>query len=127
MKSQALGAPAQPPADPVARSVRGGALRAKPARAEPPEPPEAHRKVASWTRGLDNGFTQAIELVAASVLVGLIGAWLDRRLGTRPVLTLGFGALALAGAVVKVYFGYVHQMEAEEADKPWAAERRRSP
>lgn len=91
-----------------------------------PEQAEPATRTAPWTRGLDSGFTQAIELVAATVIVGLIGAWLDSRFGTRPVLTLVFGALALAGAVVKVYFGYVNQMEAEEADKPWSSKRRRS-
>ena len=68
----------------------------------------------------EDGLTQAFEFVAVTVLFTLLGAWLDSRLGTAPLLVIVFAVLALVGSGVKMYYRYRAQIEAEEEGKPWA-------
>ena len=48
----------------------------------------------------------SFELALAPVLMGLLGYWIDNRLGTVPMLTIVFAMLGVAGAVIKTYYVY---------------------
>ncbi|HUF83531.1 MAG TPA: AtpZ/AtpI family protein [Acidimicrobiia bacterium] len=79
-------------------------------------------------RGLYGGFgetlAQAFEFAVIPALFGLLGAWLDVRLGTRPWLTVGFLVLGIAGVVARLLYAYKSRVEAEEEGKPWTRRRR---
>jgi hypothetical protein len=60
------------------------------------------------------------ELALSPALFGLFGYFLDRWLGTVPVITIIFVVIALTGVCVKLYYGYKHEMEEHEANGPWA-------
>jgi F0F1-type ATP synthase assembly protein I len=66
-----------------------------------------------------DGLSMAVELVASTILFGLFGAWLDGRIGTRPVFMAVLAALALGANVVKLYYGYAARMAEEQEGKPW--------
>ena len=51
-----------------------------------------------------------IELALSAVLFGLVGWWLDRRLGTTPLLLLPFTLLGFVGAGLSLYFRYRAQI-----------------
>ncbi len=78
-------------------------------------------------RELYNGFGDAmargIEYVGTPVLFALIGFFLDKRLGLTPVLTIALVLFAVAGTVVRAYYGYAAAMSAHEARGPWARQR----
>jgi F0F1-type ATP synthase assembly protein I len=63
------------------------------------------------------------ELALSPALLGLIGYLLDRWFGTVPVLTVIFVVVGLAGACVKLYYGYQREMDEHEANAPWAKRR----
>ncbi len=67
-----------------------------------------------------NRSTGSFELVLSPLLLGLIGYLLDRAVGTTPVLTVLCVVLALAGAAIKIYYGYGREMAAHDEGKPWA-------
>jgi F0F1-type ATP synthase assembly protein I len=62
----------------------------------------------------------SFELVLSPLLLALIGFGLDRWLGTVPMLTVLFAVVGLAGACVKLYYGYKLEMDHHEAGTPWA-------
>jgi F0F1-type ATP synthase assembly protein I len=64
--------------------------------------------------------TGGYELVLSPLLLALIGYGLDRWFGTVPVITVIFAVVGLAGAVIKLYYGYRSEMEAHEANGPWS-------
>jgi F0F1-type ATP synthase assembly protein I len=64
--------------------------------------------------------TGSYELVLSPLLLALIGYGLDRWLGTLPLLTIIFAVLGLVGACIKIYYGYVAEMDEHEKDAPWA-------
>jgi F0F1-type ATP synthase assembly protein I len=64
--------------------------------------------------------TGSYELVFSPLLLALIGYGLDRWLGTLPLLTIIFAVLGLVGACIKIYYGYVAEMDEHEKDAPWA-------
>ncbi len=58
------------------------------------------------------------ELVLGSVIFGLIGLWIDRRVGTTPIFLLAFTIAGFAGATISIYYRYKHriaQLETETA------------
>jgi F0F1-type ATP synthase assembly protein I len=73
---------------------------------------------------LYNGFgdtlAKGFELAVTPVLFGGIGYVLDRFLGVTPVLTLVLFVLSVVGLGVRMYYGYVAEMEAHELNAPWA-------
>jgi hypothetical protein len=69
--------------------------------------------------GFGNSLVWAFEFAATPFLFGLIGHYLDGRLGTRPWLTMVLVVFALAGLSVRMYYGYVAAMEEHEAAAPW--------
>jgi F0F1-type ATP synthase assembly protein I len=64
--------------------------------------------------------TGSYELVLSPLLLALIGYGLDRWLGTLPLLTIVFAVLGLVGACIKIYFGYMAEMDEHDKDAPWA-------
>ena len=64
--------------------------------------------------------TGSYELVLSPLILALIGFGLDHLFGTLPVLTIIFGTLGLVGACIKIYVGYVYEMDEHEKDAPWA-------
>ena len=61
----------------------------------------------------------SFELALAPVILGLLGLWLDRTLGTVPVFLVTFTLLGFAGAGVKIYFTYRYEMAQHADDVAW--------
>ncbi len=62
--------------------------------------------------------TGGYEIVLSGVLFSLAGLWLDRRLGTIPLLTIGLTVVGFVGAVLNVYYRYkrdIERLDAEDA------------
>ncbi|MGH9165503.1 MAG: AtpZ/AtpI family protein [Acidimicrobiales bacterium] len=74
-------------------------------------------------RDLYNGFgttlARAFELVVTPLLFALLGHLLDGWLGTSPLFTVGLAVLGLAGTVVRMYYGYVADMERHTSQAAW--------
>ena len=60
------------------------------------------------------------ELVFSPLILALIGFGIDKLFGTVPLFTVLFAVLGLIGVVVKIYYNYRAEMEAHEAEGPWA-------
>jgi hypothetical protein len=73
----------------------------------------------SLYEGFGNALGQAVELVVSPLLFLLAGAWLDGRLGTRPLCTVLLALAGLVGVAAKAYYRYAQRMAAEEEGKPW--------
>ena len=78
--------------------------------------------------GFGDSLVRAFEFAATPLLFGLIGHFIDGRLGTLPWLTIALVVFALAGLFVRMYYGYAAAMEAHESKAAWkrvppAAER----
>jgi len=69
--------------------------------------------------GFGNSLVLAFEFAATPFLFGLIGHFLDGRLGTTPWFTIALVVFALAGLTVRMYYGYSAAMEEHEATAPW--------
>lgn len=65
-----------------------------------------------------------MEFAATPALFGLIGHFLDSRLGTSPWLTIALVLFAVTALVVRAYYGYVAAMDEHAANAPW---RKRPP
>jgi F0F1-type ATP synthase assembly protein I len=72
-------------------------------------------------RGFSDGFTRAVEIVVAPVLLGFFGTLVDGWLGTRPGFTIGLAIFGVCGIFAKLWLGYDREMKAEEAKLPGAA------
>jgi F0F1-type ATP synthase assembly protein I len=70
-------------------------------------------------KGLDDGWTRAIELVVTPGVAAGIGYLIDRWLGIFPALTIVFLVLAVAGTFVKLLYVYDAKMRALDAAAPW--------
>jgi positive regulator of sigma E activity len=68
----------------------------------------------------DDPLAHAVAMVIAPVLTGLLGAWLDSRFGTKPILMIAFAAFAVVGGFISAYYRYEHRMAEHDRDKPWA-------
>lgn len=77
-----------------------------------------------WQRGDGDGLAQAFELVLTPLLFGLLGFFVDARLGTRPVMTAVLAAIGIAGVVSAQYYRYTARIAQQDEGKPWT--RRRS-
>jgi F0F1-type ATP synthase assembly protein I len=67
--------------------------------------------------------TGSYELVFAPLILALIAYLIDGWLGTTPILTIMAAVIGLAGAVIKLYYGYAHEMNQHDAGAPWAEPR----
>ena len=74
--------------------------------------------------GFGDAMAQAFEFAVIPVLFGLLGLWLDSRLGTRPLLTTLLLVVGIAGVVARLIYSYTARVEAEEEGKPWTRRRR---
>jgi F0F1-type ATP synthase assembly protein I len=72
----------------------------------------------TW-QGFSDALAMAVEFVATPLLFALFGYWLDRELGTGPVLAIAIGLIGLAGMVLRTYYWYQANMAREEEGKPW--------
>jgi F0F1-type ATP synthase assembly protein I len=61
--------------------------------------------------GMFHRSSGSFELALAPVLAGLLGYWLDTRLGTTPLLAVVFAMVGIAGAVIKTYYVYRNDMD----------------
>jgi F0F1-type ATP synthase assembly protein I len=77
-----------------------------------------HRKPAV-SRGYGDGLGQAIELIAAPVVLALVGLFIDSRLGTAPLFFLIFLVFGAAGSFAAAYYRYRDRSAALDKDKPW--------
>mgnify|MGYP001305637571 CR=1 FL=1 len=72
---------------------------------------------------LYNGFgdtlARGFEIAVIPILFGGFGWFLDRRLGTMPVLTIILAVFALVAMAVRTYFAYDAEMRAHDAASPW--------
>ena len=64
--------------------------------------------------------TGSYELVLSPLILALVGYGLDRWLGTVPFLTIIFAVLGLAGACIKIYYGYRNERDEHNKDAPWS-------
>lgn len=71
-------------------------------------------------RGFNDGFTRAVEVIAAPALLGFLGAAIDGWAGTRPAFTIVLGIFGVCGIFAKLWLGYDRAMRVEEARIPGA-------
>jgi F0F1-type ATP synthase assembly protein I len=81
------------------------------------------RQTATWQRGLGDGFSLAVEFVAAPLIFALLGFWLDGQFGTSPVLAVSLGVFAFVAVLIRTYYAYMAQTADDEKDKPWTRSR----
>ncbi len=62
-------------------------------------------------QGAGDAFSTSFELIATPLIFGLIGWYLDSRIGTFPLFTLAMAGVALAYGVWKLYSQYVESMD----------------
>lgn len=85
---------------------------------------DAADETAREQRGYGDGLTQALSLVVGPVLFGLLGWFLDTRLGTAPGLLIAFALLGILAAAVTAYYEYQGRMARHAEGKPWARRMR---
>ncbi len=75
-------------------------------------------------RELNNGFgnamARAFELVVTPMVFVAIGYGIGTLVGARPVLTFAFGAFAVFGTIVRLFYRYDLDMRRHEQEGPWA-------
>lgn len=88
-----------------------------PADTSPPNEPTsvAHEVTRSLHRSHGS-----FELALSPALLGLLGLWLDRTVGTVPLFTLLFVFVGVAGAFAKLYYRYRNSMAELAEQGPWA-------
>jgi F0F1-type ATP synthase assembly protein I len=65
------------------------------------------------------GWSKAFEIAGVTAVFTLIGFWLDSVFDTRPILTIVFFLLAVAGLAARSYYAYQADMALHEEEKPW--------
>ena len=81
---------------------------------------EAADQSAREKSGYGDGLTQALTLVVAPVLFGLLGAFVDRLLGTGPVFLLVLGFVGGPGHLRDRLFRVQARIARHDEGKPWA-------
>jgi F0F1-type ATP synthase assembly protein I len=81
-------------------------------------------QAAREKQGYGDGLTQALTLVVGPVLFGLLGAFIDSKLGTSPAFLLVFGFFGVLAACVTAYYEYRDRMARIDEGKPWARRTR---
>jgi F0F1-type ATP synthase assembly protein I len=74
-------------------------------------------------RGYGDALTQALTLVTAPVLFGLLGAVVDRWLDTAPLFLLVLGLVGVIGSCVTAYYEYEARIARHDEGKPWTRHR----
>ncbi len=75
-------------------------------------------------QGYGDGLTQALSLVVGPLLFGLLGAFLDAKLGTQPLFLLVLGLFGLLAAVTTAYYEYRARVARHDEGKPWTRRMR---
>lgn len=81
---------------------------------------DAADQSAREKRGYGDGLTQALTLVVGPVLFGLLGAFVDSKLGTAPLFLLVFGLFGVLAASLTAYYEYRDRIARHDEGKPWA-------
>jgi F0F1-type ATP synthase assembly protein I len=76
--------------------------------------------------GLGDGLAAAFELIATPFVFGLLGYFLDQRLGTHLVFMFTFSFIVLGYEVWKLVSQYLRAMDAHEASAKWSRANRRT-
>ena len=76
-----------------------------------------------WQSGLGDGLAQAIEMIGPPVILGVLGWFLDSRLGTGPAFLITLAAFGVAGVFVRTYYEYQGRSARHDEGKPWARRR----
>jgi positive regulator of sigma E activity len=74
----------------------------------------------------NDALSHALAMVVAPLLMGLFGAWLDRRLGTGWVFAALLATLGVIGAVASAYYRYEARMAEHDEGKPWTRRARQA-
>lgn len=78
-------------------------------------------------RALNNGFgnalSRAFEFAVTPVVCAFLGLQVDRLLGWPPIVAVFLGLSALVWGFAKLWMTYERDMQAEEANAPWARPR----
>ena len=85
---------------------------------------DAADQSAREKQGYGDGLTQALSLVVGPLLFGLLGAFLDSKLGTSPLFLLVFGLFGVLGACVTAYYEYRARIARHDEGKPWTRRTR---
>jgi F0F1-type ATP synthase assembly protein I len=81
---------------------------------------EAADQSAREKKGYGDGLTQALTLVVAPVLFGLLGAFIDSLLDTSPLFLLVLGFIGILATCVTAYYEYEARIARHDEGKPWA-------
>jgi F0F1-type ATP synthase assembly protein I len=68
--------------------------------------------------GFGNALSRGFELVVTPLVFALLGWFLDRWLGTAPLLAVALGAFGFAGVCVRSYLRYTLAMTEHDAELP---------
>ncbi len=74
--------------------------------------------------GFGNALSRGFELVVTPMVFALGGWFLDRWLGTTPVLAVALGLFGFAGVCTRMYLQYVAAMAEHDAELPSRRPRR---
>jgi len=74
-------------------------------------------------KGLDDGWTRAIEFAVTPLVLGFLGYLVDSWAGTLPAFTIVFVVVSVAGMFVKMFYAYDAAMRDHEAQSPWGRAR----
>lgn len=66
-----------------------------------------------------NRSSGSYELAFAPVILGLLGLWLDRTIGTTPLMVVLFSIVGFVGTGIKIYYGYRYEMAQHEGTVAW--------
>lgn len=86
------------------------------------------KRAGAWGNQLNDGLTQAIELVLTPIVFAFFGFLIDSWLGTTRVFTIALAVFGLVGGFVVAYYRYEARIAIEdarvEAERAAASERR---
>lgn len=99
-------------------------MGAHPDQANEKDPARVPPIAGSLYGGFGDALAQAFEFAVIPVLFGLLGIWLDGRLGIRPWLTVALLVIGVTGVVARAIYVYKARVEADEEGKPWTRRRR---
>ena len=78
--------------------------------------PQARERSRHGAAQIERGFSAAFELVATPALFGLIGWFVDRRLGTGPILTIALTTFVAGYVIWKLLYNYTAEMNRLESE-----------
>jgi positive regulator of sigma E activity len=67
----------------------------------------------------NDALSHAVAMVVTPLAMGLLGSWIDGRLGTAWVFTAVLATLAVIGAFASAYYRYEARMAEHDKGKPW--------